>query len=138
MDARERLLERIGDINNFDLPRPLVSLELFFEGNNDWGAIGYNLPDSVAPQEFYQILRPIRDRDDVADILIEVSDLEDPDGWPSTDTIWVVTSMTREELDELIPDKIKPDDWLPYPPEVGNIERIDVPDGMKAIGVWYD
>jgi hypothetical protein len=138
MDARSRLLERIGDINNFDLPRPLVSLEEFFDGNNDWGSIGYNIPDGVAPQEFYRILRPIRERDDIADVLIEVKDLEDPDGWPSTDTIWFVSSMSREQLDELIPDKIKPDDWLTYPPEVGNIEPITVPDGMKAIGIWYD
>ena len=138
MDARSRLLERIGDINNFDLSRPLVSLEEFFDGNNDWGSIGYNLPDEVAPQEFYQILRPIRERDDVANVLIEVKDLEDPDGWPSTDTIWVVTTMAREQLNALIPEKIKPDDWLTYPPEVGETEPIAVPNGMQAIGIWYD
>ena len=138
MDARTRLLNRIGDINNFDLPRPLVSLEEFFEDNNDWASIGYNLPDEVAPQEFYQTFKPIRDRDDVGDVLIEVKDLEDPDGWPSTDTIWVITSMPRKTLDELIPDKMKPDDWLNYPPEVGNIEPIAIPDGMQALGIWYD
>ncbi len=138
MDARTRLLNRIGDINNFDLPRPLVSLEEFFEDNDDWGSIGYNLPDQVAPQEFYQTLKPIRDRDDVGDVLIEVKDLEDPDGWPSTDTIWVITSMPCKELDELIPDKMKPDDWLNYPPEVGKIEPIVIPDGMQALGIWYD
>jgi len=44
MNNRERLLERIGDINNFELARPVVSLELFFDGNDDWGSIGYNLP----------------------------------------------------------------------------------------------
>ena len=71
--------ERIGDINNFELPRPVVSLELFFDGNDDWGSIGYNLPDQIAPQQFHAILQSIRDRNEVADVLIEVKDLEDPD-----------------------------------------------------------
>ena len=138
MDNRDRLLERIGDINNFELPRPLVSLELFFDGNDDWGSIGYNLPDQIAPQQFREILQTIRDRNDVADVLIEVKDLEDPDGWPSADTIWVVTSLQRDKLNELIPDNIKPDDWLPYPPESGAIESLNIPDDLQAFGIWYD
>ena len=138
MDARSRLLDRIGDINNFALPRPLVSLELFFEGNDDWGSIGYNLPDEVSPQEFYGILRPIRDRIDVADIVVEVKDLEDPDGWPSTDTVWVITSIDRDQLAALIPEKIKPDDWITYPAEVGSTEPMVIPEGMQGIGAWYD
>ena len=138
MDTRKRLLERIGGINDFNLPRPLVSLELFFDGNDDCGSIGYNLPDQISPQQFREILQPIRDRKDVADILIEIKDLEDLDGWPSTDTIWVVTSMNREQLNELIPEKIKPDDWLSYPRELGDMDPIDVPDQMQAFGIWYD
>ena len=137
-DPRMSLLARIGDINNFDLPRPVVSLEEFFEGNDDWGSIGYNLPDPVSPQDFYRILQSIRDRPDVADVLIEVKDLEDPEGWPSTDTIWVVTSTSRDELDQMIPDNIKPDDWLSYPPEHTSMEPISVPSGMQAYGIWYD
>lgn len=35
-NARAKLLERIGDINDFSRPCPLVSLDLFFEGNDDW------------------------------------------------------------------------------------------------------
>jgi len=49
MEAHKRLLERInrnGDINYDIVPRPLVTLEEFFEGNKDYGSIGYNFyPD---------------------------------------------------------------------------------------------
>ena len=138
MNNRERLLERIGDINNFELPRPVVSLELFFDGNDDWGSIGYNLPDQIAPQQFHAILQSIRDRNEVADVLIEVKDLEDPDGWPATDTIWVITSLQRDQLDELIPENIKPDDWLSYPPKSGAMDPLTIPANMQALGIWYD
>jgi hypothetical protein len=40
MDSRERLLQRIGDINDRSRPRPLVTLDEFFDGNDDPGVAG--------------------------------------------------------------------------------------------------
>lgn len=91
MDRRQRLLDRIGDINDFSRPRPLVTLEDFFDGNNDPASIGCNLPEPVGPQEFFTFLSGLRCRPDIAAIWVEVKDLEDPDGWPSSDTVWFVT-----------------------------------------------
>ena len=34
-----------GYINQLSLPRPLLTLEEFFEGNDNYGSIGCNLPD---------------------------------------------------------------------------------------------
>jgi hypothetical protein len=99
-------------------------------------SFGRNFRRQICPAILVRV--KIRERDDVANVLIEVKDLEDPDGWPSTDTVWIVTSMPREQLAELVPDKIKPDDWISFPPAVGDMEPIDVPDGMRALGVWYD
>jgi hypothetical protein len=66
-EAREWLLERVnrdGDINDFSVARPLVGLEEFFEGNDDYGSIGYNFyPDQPAPSEFYALFKGIRDPD---------------------------------------------------------------------------
>jgi hypothetical protein len=87
LNPRDRLLRRIGDINNGSGPCPLVTLEEFFEGNHDYGSIGYNLPDPPSPQEFYAFLLQVRSRADVRDVRIAVMDLPDPNGWPSTDTM---------------------------------------------------
>ena len=136
MDKRATLLERIGDINNNDLPRPLVGLELFFEGNDDLGSIGCNLPGPVSPADFYALLKDLRKRSDVRDILIEVKDQEDPDGWPFSDTIWFITSADPAEVKSWFPENLAPDDVVDG--FSANIEPYKVPDGFRAVGAWYD
>src|SRR5689334_4622956 len=88
------LIERIncnGDINSPATPRPLVTLEEFFEGNNDPGSIGYNFyPDQPRPGEFYELFKQIRDHPEVSNVLVEVSQHEAPEEWPSTDTVWII------------------------------------------------
>ncbi len=137
VNPRAALLQRIGDINDFDRPRPLVSLELFFEGNEDYGSIGYNLPDPPEPRDFYDLLKELRDRDDVHDVLIEVKDLEDPDGWPSTDTIWFITRASPDDVRQWFPERLDPDDVI-----IGfdqqQVEPYEVPAGHEAIAAWYD
>ncbi len=139
MDPRSTILDRIGDINDFSRPRPLVTLEEFFAGNDDYASIGYNLPDQPPPQEFFRLLREIRDRSDVADVRIEVKDLEDPDGWPSTDTIWVITTANGDDVVSWLPDAVKPDDVLSgFDASEASIEAYDLPQDMNAVGIWYD
>jgi len=77
------------------------------------------------------------DRADVGEVLVEVKDLEDADGWPATDTIWIVTSMSQSQLRAIVPQRMRPDDWLNYPPDHA-IERIHTPVGMRAFAMWYD
>jgi len=138
----ERLLAKIGDINDFSRPRPLVSLEDFFIGNRDPGSIGYNLPEEVRPQEFFSLLERLRARPDVADIRIEAKDLEEP-GWPSTDTIWFITSATVEEVRGWFPERMAPDEMVegfpaPDDPQGPHPEPYEVPGGHSAIAAWYD
>ena len=47
MTARERLILRIKALGlpSYEGPRPLVSLEEYFDGNDDLGSIGCNLSD---------------------------------------------------------------------------------------------
>jgi hypothetical protein len=139
MNPRERLLARIGDINDFTRPRPLVTLEEFFEGNDDPASIGYNLPTPPTPREFYDLLIGIRKRPTVSDVRIEVKDLEDPDGWPSTDMIWVITTATPHEVRSWFPERFAPDEVIGgFGATIAPVEQYTVPKGMRAIGVWYD
>jgi hypothetical protein len=138
-DARTRLLARIGNINDFSRPRPLVTLAEFFEGNNDYASIGYNLSDSPSPPEWYQLLQGIAKRPEVKDVRIEVKDLEDPSGWPSTDTIWIVTTASPEQVRTWLPKRIAPDEIIEgFEESASPVEHYDVPTGHRALGLWYD
>jgi hypothetical protein len=95
LESLKLRINRNGDVNDLNVPRPIVTLEEFFEGNEDFGSIGYNFyPDQPAPPEFYELFQRIRERPDVANVLVEVSMQEMPDEWPSTDTVWILTSKT--------------------------------------------
>lgn len=84
----------------------------------------------------------LRERKEVADVLVEVKNLEDPEGWPFTNTIWIITSMDRSELPRQLSrefwDNFLPDDWLSYPRlDGGSTEPMTIPNGMRAFGYYY-
>ncbi len=136
------LLEKVnahGDINNPDTPRPLVTLEDFFEGNNDFGSIGYNFfPDQPSPSEFYEIFKAIASKPGVFDVRVEVKDQIEPEDWPSTDTIWVITSVGVNEVKTWLGNRFCGDDYIVGFPGTHPIEDYKIPVNMKAIGVWWD
>jgi hypothetical protein len=133
---RRRLLHRIGDINDFSRPRPLVTLSEFFDGNDDPSSIGYNLDESASPAAFHRLLTEIAARHEVADVRIEVKDLEESDLWPATDTIWIFTSAPAVTVRTWFPHHLAPDD-------LGEGLRADVESyepapGTRAVWAWYD
>ena len=142
-EARNRLLTRInrnGDINDSNVPRPLVTLEEFFKGNNDYGSIGYNFyPDQPDPADFFRLFKTIRNKSEVVDVLVEVKDIEDPEGWPSADTIWIITSASVDDVGKWLGQRFRADDILIGFSNVSyKIENYKVPGGMEALGVWWD
>ena len=44
---------------------------------------------------------------EVGDVRVEVKDLEDAEGWPSTDTVWVITGASVGEVKAVIAVKEK-------------------------------
>ena len=126
-------------INDPDTPRPLVTLEEFFEENDDFGSIGYNFyPDQPAPSDFYEIFKSINSKPEVFDIRVQVNDQIEPEDWPSTDTIWIFTSADVDEVDTWLGDRFRGDDYIVGFPDSYQIEDYDIPEGMQAIGVWWD
>ena len=116
-------------------------MEEFFEGNNDWGSIGYNFyPDQPAPSEFYAFFKNIRSRPEVVDVLVEVVLHEVPEEWPSTDTIWIITSAATDDVKEWLGKRFQADDIVEgWSEEQGfEVESYKVPDGMHPVGVWWD
>ena len=137
--GRDQLLRRIGDVNDFSRPRPLVTVAEFFDGNDDPASIGYDLPDPPPPAVFGALLAGIADRPEVADVRIEVKDLEDPDGWPATDSVWIVTSASVDTVRGWFPDELAPDELgVSASGEGGAVEPIDVPPGHHPVVAFYD
>jgi hypothetical protein len=139
LGAVSSLANRNGDINDPSTPRPLLTLEEFFNGNQDAGSIGYNFyPIQPTPDEFYRVFKAIRERPMVADVRVEIMDQVDDDSWPTTDTIWIITSADPNEVTQWIPDSMKADDILiGFPTEVP-LEPYKIPAGFQAIGIWWD
>ena len=141
-DPRSTLIERIsrlGDVNDPETPSPLVTLEEFFAGNDDLGSIGCNFyPDQPAPCEFYELFRSIRTKPGVTDVRVEVSEHDDPDEWPFSDTVWIVTSESPEAVAAWLGERFAADEIFVGFQSDRPRESILIPDGMNAIGVWWD
>lgn len=109
MDAAKRA-ERINRIKALGLPSPgrpfpLVTIEEFFAGNDDWGSIGCNLTPMLGPQFLFEELKSIRSRPGVHDVFVQVIEVEEEatEMWPFADRIWVISDRTPEELAHLKP-----------------------------------
>lgn len=145
-DSRERLIRKIAMLG---LPPqtmedsrrcPLVSLEDFFEGNNDPGSIGCNLRTSDNPgiTGFFHALMGIRNRPNVQDVLVEISEMpEDETTWPFSDRIYIITSAEEDEvkswMDALHPDEVGEGFISGIPPGAPPLRQ-----GMRVYGVWWD
>ena len=119
-------------------PAPVLSLENFFEGNTDLGSIGCNLMEHPGIETFYSVLKAIRDREDVQDVLVEISDIDiEYADWVFSETIYVLTSADKEEVFEWLK-PLQPDEpfegWSAGKPSAAPEPKA----GMKVIGVWWD
>ena len=136
----ERISERVarnGDPNHPETPRPLLSLAEFFEGNEVMGSIGCNLPSAPGPQELYEVFKSIARRPEVVDIRVSVTAFDDPD-WPFSDTVYVVTSASAEEVANWFAIDLAPDEtWAGFSSHQSH-ESYSVPPGFTAVGCWWD
>jgi hypothetical protein len=82
---RQNLVERIKMLGSpcSERPLPLVTLEEFFIGNDDYGSIGCNLTPMLGPHTFFKRLNFVRSQPNVQDVFVEINEVaEDPTTWP--------------------------------------------------------
>ena len=138
MRVTERVM-RIGNPEERGVPIPLLTLEEFFEGNDATGSIGSNLPAEPAPCAFYDLLRTLRARDDVADVLIQITAVDDPGvEWPFSDHIWFITTADRTSVRNWFPDELAPDEVWDNPLPSPTYEKVLIPDGHDSVSAWFD
>jgi len=139
ISRRNQLVEKLKTRSNpvGQHPGPTISLEDFFEENDDLMSIGCNLSAHPGIDTFYRRFLAIRSRRDVQDVLVEIRDLVDDHSWPFTDTVFVLTSMDSGELRKSIAE-LNPDEVGVFPPGSIPTDLPTLKSGMKVLGVWWD
>jgi hypothetical protein len=136
MSKKDKLFEKIESLG-YPGNEILVTLEDFFEGNDDYGSIGVNLyPNQPSPSEFYSKFKEIRQLDSVDNIYVRIADTEDGD-WAYTDAVYIVTTLSIPDLQKLLTD-LQPDEiyegWMYDTPVNAPITPI----GFQVLSVWWD
>jgi hypothetical protein len=137
---RKLLIEKVRAIGMPDdiKQTPVVTLEDFFEGNDDLGSIGCNLLDHPGVDAFYETFLKIRARDDVFDVLIGIYEIDEDDEemWPFSELAYIITSANENDVTS----------WV-YSLEVDDVRKIEtskiipVPEigmGHNLIQLWWD
>jgi hypothetical protein len=119
-------------------PEPqIVSVQQFFDGNDDPGSIGCNLMDHPGVATFRDILAGLLHRPDVLAVYAYISELDPGEGcWPFTDTILVVGMIPAGELRDIV-STLEPDEVLSvedFGISSSIVERHDFP----ILVVWWD
>jgi hypothetical protein len=130
--------ELITALNN-PKPFPVVSLEDFFEGNKDLGSIGCNLTNHPGIPKLYEVLKGIRAKDNVQDVLIEIYEIDDEYAdWPFSENVYILTSASKKEVEKWM-EPLQPDEifegWRSKKPPSAAPK---LKDGMKVLGAWWD
>ena len=136
LDRITERVNRLGHPDESDTPRPLLTVDEFFEGNVEVGSIGCNLESAPSPEEFYTLFRSIAQRPDVIDIRVQITMFDVPE-WPFSDTVYIMTSATPEEVATWFPEHLKPDEtWAGFVDQP--YEPYQVPGGVQPIACWWD
>jgi hypothetical protein len=139
LTALERITERVtklGHPGDPNTPRPLVTIEEFFEGNREVGSIGCNLLPTPSPDDFYKVFRSIASRGDVADIRVQITEFDTPE-WTFSDTVYIMTTASDDEVMNWFPDAMRPDETSRGFVEQA-FEPYNVPAGFHPIACWWD
>ncbi len=108
MNKRVLLLEKIKR-EGFPQKEVFVTIEDYFDGNEDDGSIGVNIyPDPPTLQEFYETLTEIKKAPKTDNLLIRITDIDDTD-WFYSDTVYISGKYTLTEIKEMFV-SLKPDE----------------------------
>ena len=119
-------------------PEPeVVSIDQFFDGNDDIVSIGCNLIEHPGIEAFQSTFEALGQRPDVEAIYAVIVELDPGEElWPFTDTIFVVGSIPLEELRSTVR-HLEPDDVEPG-------ENFSIPQAIRdryvgqILGIWWD
>jgi hypothetical protein len=73
----------------------------------------------------------------MADVRIDITSWDDPEEWPFSERVWVITSLPKQDIQQHFGKRLHGDTM-----RVGwsddAIEGVEVPIRMRPLGVWWD
>lgn len=141
MTPLERVTARVNRLGNLEergIPLPLLTIPEFFDGNEAVGSIGCNLPGAPPPSVIRALCEKIAARDDVKDVRVLVTQFDEPDRWPFSDAIYVMTAAEPEEVQSWFTEELAPDEVFVRAFDDGAFEPYDIPPGTRPVGCWWD
>ncbi len=121
------------------MPEPqAISIERFFDGNDDPASIGCNLAKHPGVQAFRDVLTGLARNPGVEAVYAQIFEVDPGEEyWPFCDTVLVVGAMPATELRTAVKG-LKPD-------EVHAVEREDLPENVAhkhgaapVLAIWWD
>jgi hypothetical protein len=112
----------------------IISIERFFDGNDDAASIGCNLTEYPGMDVFRDVLIGLLRRSDVQAAYAQIAELDPDEGsWPFTDTVIVIGSIPPDDLREAVS--------VLQPTDVGSdrdFSELAQKHGGRALVVWWD
>ncbi len=134
MRTKADILKEITDYG-FPHKEVVISMDDYFDSENcTEGCFGGN---GEPPEKFYQIFKDLVSTRKADVIFVRINDADDPEEWFSTDTVYIIGSLSLEEvqanMELLEPDEIY-EEWMYGKPV--NVD--DIKGGQKVYSVWWD
>jgi len=111
---KEELLKKLGSLG-FPQTEVVLTFEDFFVGNTYETSIGVNIPFKPPVLEFQNTFKKLLDEKIADKIFVRIVDIDDPEEWVFSDTVYVIGNISIEELQNRIKN-LSPDDinegWL--------------------------
>jgi hypothetical protein len=143
--ARDALWARLRDAGwnerlTADHPRFVLPASAFFDADMDVGSLAPNLvgvEGAPPPEIFEQVFTEIASEPSVSGVFVSVLSDSEPDSWPSSDMVYVVTAAPLARVKSWV-QRLEPDEVR----EVGELLEIanpfSVPAGQRVYSIWWD
>lgn len=137
-ERRDALVQLMQDAQAGGFEFSLVTLEEFFFGNDQMGSICPHVTPQPSPPEVMAVFEVIRGHPAVAGVYVMPTQIDDDEDWPFSDTVWIITSLSVQELEEMVPRNFCPSEWIAGWPTHYSLPERPVPLGMRPLAAWYD
>lgn len=141
MTLNSKLAERLAPYGVLDQSQeisPALTIEEFFDNNNDEGSIGCNLAPHPGIDIFRSTFEALLEDAAVRDVRFPVVEWIEGLDWPFTDKVIIVTTLDLREVEDRVKHLM--------PDEVGDLadaaqsefEGLLIPEGYRAVLIWWD
>lgn len=115
-----------------------ITLNDFFDNTNCNDSIGVNIyPNPPSIEKFHQVFKDLISQGKADNVYVRISDIEEPEEWFFSDTIYVIGSLSLDELKNQInvlrPDEIYENWMYGKPINIGNITN-----DKKIYSIFWD